>query len=94
VVAADTAETGAERAGIFFALWQVATKGSLAIASGLAYLALDAAGFEAGGSNDAFALWALTLLYAGVPIALKLVTVAMMWGFELDRERLAAVGAG
>ncbi|MEO0763706.1 MAG: MFS transporter, partial [Pseudomonadota bacterium] len=93
VIAADTAETGARRAGIFFALWQVATKTALAITSGLAYIALDLSGFEAGGENGAFALTALAVLYAGVPILLKLAAVAIMWGFTLDRGRLEAVGA-
>ncbi|MEM7498188.1 MAG: MFS transporter [Pseudomonadota bacterium] len=93
VVAADRAETGAERAGIFFALWQVATKVSLAVASGLAYLALDAAGFVAGEPNAESALLALALLYAGAPILLKLLAVALVWRFELDRNRLSALGA-
>ncbi|MEM6487548.1 MAG: MFS transporter [Pseudomonadota bacterium] len=93
VVAADTAETGARRAGIFFALWQVATKSALALASGAAYLTLDAAGFQATGDNDATALLALALLYAGAPIVLKLVAVWMMWGFDLDAQRLRALGA-
>ncbi|MEO1774140.1 MAG: MFS transporter [Pseudomonadota bacterium] len=93
VVAADTAETGAERAGLFFALWQVATKAALALSSGLAYIALDFAGFTAGGENSEGALLALALLYAGAPIVLKLIAVWLMWGFELDRERLATLGA-
>ncbi|MEM6354417.1 MAG: MFS transporter [Pseudomonadota bacterium] len=93
VVAADRAETGAERAGIFFALWQVATKASLAVASGLAYLALDASGFVAVGDNTESALLALALLYAGAPILLKLLAVALVWRFELDRARLSALGA-
>ncbi|MEM6678079.1 MAG: MFS transporter [Pseudomonadota bacterium] len=94
VVAADRAATGAERAGLFFALWQVATKASLAVASGAAYLALDAAGFVATGGNTAEALLALAILYAGVPIVLKLLAVALVWNFELDRARLEALNAG
>ncbi|MEM6421464.1 MAG: MFS transporter, partial [Pseudomonadota bacterium] len=93
VIAADTVETGAARAGLFFALWQVATKAALALSSGLAYIALDLAGFVAGGENTANALLALSLLYAGAPIVLKLIAVRLMWGFELDRARLNALGA-
>ncbi|MEO1456389.1 MAG: MFS transporter [Pseudomonadota bacterium] len=93
VIAYDTATTGAERAGIFFALWQVATKAALALSSGAAYIALDAAGFVAGGPNTDEALWALTLLYAGVPILLKVGAVALMWRFTLDRSRLESLGA-
>ena len=32
---------------------------------------------------------ALAILYAGVPIMLKLIAVALMWGFPLDREALS-----
>ncbi|MEM9784786.1 MAG: MFS transporter, partial [Pseudomonadota bacterium] len=95
VIAADTAETGAKRAGIFFALWQVATKTALAVTSGLAYVALEVAGFQAGAGadNSETALTTLTLLYAGAPIVLKLLAVGIMWRFDLDRERLQAMGA-
>ncbi|MEM6973411.1 MAG: MFS transporter [Pseudomonadota bacterium] len=95
VIAADTAETGARRAGIFFALWQVATKTALAVTSGLAYVTLDLfAGFQAGAGaeNSEMARWTLTLLYAGAPIVLKLIAVMLMWRFTLDRERLQAMG--
>ena len=93
VVELDTLRTGAARAGLFFAIWQVATKAALALSSGLALIALDRAGFEAGPGNGAFALTALAVLYAGSPILLKLGAVALMWGFPLDRSALAAARA-
>ncbi|MGF1658599.1 MAG: MFS transporter [Rubrimonas sp.] len=85
VVDLDTARTGARRAGLFFALWSVATKAALAVSGGLALIALDVAGFQPGAENDAGALTALALLYAAAPVALKLVAVSMMWNFPLDR---------
>lgn len=88
VVEDDTRRTGAARAGLFFAIWQVATKAALALSSGIALIALDGAGFETGAENTGTALWTLTVLYAGAPIVLKLVAVAMMWGFPLDRAAL------
>ncbi|MGD1923974.1 MAG: MFS transporter [Paracoccaceae bacterium] len=88
VVDLDTRQTGAARAGAFFAVWQVATKASLAIASGTALIALDIAGFVTGTPNDPAALWTLTLLYAGAPIVLKLAAIALMWRFPLDRTYL------
>ncbi|MEO0993751.1 MAG: MFS transporter, partial [Pseudomonadota bacterium] len=88
VVEIDSRATGAERAGLFFAIWQVATKAALALSSGLALLVLAGAGFEATGSNDGAALWTLALLYAGAPIVLKLIAVTLMWGFPLDRAAL------
>ena len=90
VISEDTRLTGQARAGIYFALWQVATKASIALSSGLALIALDASGFIAQSENTASALWTLTVLYAGVPIALKLAAAAMMWHFRLDRSAVDA----
>ncbi|MEM9146497.1 MAG: MFS transporter [Pseudomonadota bacterium] len=94
VVEIDRRTTGAERAGLFFAIWQVATKAALALSSGIALMLLASAGFEATGVNDEGALWALALLYAGAPIVLKLAAVALMWGFPLDRDALEAMRVG
>ena len=90
VVELDTRRTGAARAGLFFAIWQVATKAALAVSSGIALIVLDGAEFAAGTENTDGALWTLTILYAGVPIVLKLVAVGMMWRFPLDRTTLHA----
>ena len=88
VIELDRQRTGAARAGIFFAVWQVATKTSIALSSGLALIALDAAGFVSRAVNGESALLVLTILYAGVPIVLKLAAVACMWRFPLDRHTL------
>ncbi|MEM7507914.1 MAG: MFS transporter [Pseudomonadota bacterium] len=93
VIALDTSRTGQGRAGIFFALWQIATKAALAISSGLGFIALGWAGFQTAPENTSEALMTLTFLYAGVPIALKLIAVALMWRFELDREEMARLDA-
>lgn len=89
VIELDRQRTGAARAGIFFAVWQVATKASIAVSSGLALIVLDAAGFVSRAANGEYALLVLTVLYAGVPIVLKLAAVACMWRFPLDRHALA-----
>jgi len=94
VVEVDTLRTGARRAGLFFAIWQVATKAALAFSSGIALILLSRAGFSAEGSNDADALWALALLYAGAPILLKLGAVAIMWPFALDARALDEMRPG
>ena len=88
VIELDRQRTGAARAGIFFAVWQVATKASIALSSGLALIALDTAGFVSRAVNTDSALLVLTFLYAGLPIALKLGAVACMWRFPLDRKAL------
>lgn len=93
VVDADTAETGEQRTGLFFALWSVATKAALALSGGFALIALDVAGFEAGAENAPGALLALAGLYALAPVALKLVAVAMMWRFPLGEAEQRALRA-
>lgn len=81
-------------------LWGMATKLAFAIAVGMAYPLLELAGFDAKSQhNDATGLWTLAMLYAGLPVAVKLGVVCMMWNFPLDRarhaelqKRLGAVG--
>lgn len=94
VVELDTQRTGAARAGLFFAMWQVITKAALAFSSGLALIALGASGFEASGNNSDAALYTLSVLYAGIPILLKLVAVGLMWRFPLDRREVEAAAVG
>lgn len=99
VVDVDTRVSGEQRTGLFFALWGIATKLSFALAA-LSLPILHAVGFDATAldtsgrsTNDANALFVLTLLYAVVPIALKLVAMAMMWNFPLDAGRQRAIRA-
>lgn len=87
-IQADVIEDDAERhrtvrAGLFFALWSIATKAAIAFSSGAVFITLGLAGFSAGGTNDAASLWALTILYAGVPIVLKIGVIRLMWNFPL-----------
>lgn len=84
VVDLDTAGGGGRRTGLYFALWAMATKLALALAVGLAFPLLDAAGFRAGAVNQPSALLALALLYGGLPVAFKLAASALVWKFPLD----------
>lgn len=86
VVDLDTARSGAQRTGMFFAVWSVATKASLALAGGAALILLDLSGFKTGEANDPAALRNLALLYAVAPVGLKLIAVVLMWRFPLGRE--------
>lgn len=63
---------------VAFGLWSFVSKLSLAIAAGTLLPVLDAAGFRSGQSNSASALQTLTVLYAIVPCALKLVAIAVL----------------
>lgn len=84
VVDVDTAMSGEQRTGLYFAIWSVATKAATGVAGGAALWALASAGFEAGALNGPDVLLALSLLYAGAPVILKLIAVALIWRFPLD----------
>lgn len=83
IVELDGRLGGGERAGLFFGLWGMATKLALALAVGLAFPLLDLAGFDPQGANASSALLALALLYGGLPVAIKLAAIALIWNFSL-----------
>lgn len=88
VIDVDTAESGEQRSGLYFAAWSLATKLSLAVAVGVVFPLLAWFGFqpEQEGSNSASAVSALVAIYVWIPIALKLAAVALMWSFPLDLD--------
>ena len=95
VIDLDTAATGEQRSGLFFALWALAQKAALALAVGLAFPLLALAGFDpAAGQKQESGLVMLALLYAGLPCLLKLGAIALVWRFPIDeaeQNRLSGV---
>jgi glycoside/pentoside/hexuronide:cation symporter, GPH family len=90
VIDTDTAATGDERAGLFLGLWALATKLALAGAVGLAFPLLALAGFDpSAGTKTPDGLAALSFFYAGLPVLLKLVAIALVWRFPVDAESQA-----
>ncbi|MBL8833437.1 MAG: MFS transporter [Rhodospirillales bacterium] len=92
VVDVDTAGGGGQRAGLYFAIWAVAGKLALAAAPAIAFPLLDAAGYVRGAAGTGGHM-ALAALYAWVPVAFKLASVALMWNFPLDAARQARLRA-
>jgi glycoside/pentoside/hexuronide:cation symporter, GPH family len=87
VIDVDTAASGEQRSGIYFAAWSLATKLSLAGGVGVVFPALAAFGFDpAAGSGSGEGLMALAVAYAWIPIAFKLASIAIMWNFPLDED--------
>ncbi|MEM5472651.1 MFS transporter [Hoeflea sp. AS60] len=85
VIDVDTAASGEQRSGTYFAAWSLATKLSLAGGVGVVFPALAAFGFDpAAGSGSGKGLMALAIAYAWIPIAFKLASIAIMWNFPLD----------
>ncbi len=96
VIDVDTAETGSAggrgRAGLFFALWGMATKLALALAVGLSFPLLGLAGYDAGqGEMPPEALTMLAVLYGVAPVAFKLAALGLMSRYGLTAERQAAL---
>jgi GPH family glycoside/pentoside/hexuronide:cation symporter len=88
VVDADTVTTGSKRAGLYFALWSMATKLSFGLAVGIAFIALAVIGFQADAAeNDGRSLFALIALYALLPLVMKLASIGLVWNFEIDAVR-------
>jgi Na+/melibiose symporter-like transporter len=91
VIDADTAATGEQRSGLYFAAWSLATKLSLALGVGIAFPLLQAFGFDPapGAENGPEALLALAVIYAWVPIILKIAAIALMWNFPIGAKEQA-----
>ena len=92
VIDVDTARSGEQRSGLYFATWSLATKLSLAAGVGIIFPLLGLFGFDPapGADNSETALAALAVIYVWIPVALKLAAIALMWNFPLDE---AAQGA-
>lgn len=84
----QTARTGDSRAGLYVALWSLTGKLALALAVGLSFPLLELAGFRPGSGQ---APLALPLLYAAVPVALKLAAAGLIRRYPLDAVRQAAL---
>lgn len=83
VIDVDTAASGAQRSGLYFAAWSLATKLSLALGVGIVFPLLDRFDFVPGGDNGETALVALVSLYVWLPVMLKVVAIMLMWNFPL-----------
>lgn len=81
IFAQQVAEKGASEAEAF-GLWNFAAKLTLAIGAASVLPILDASGFNPGGENSTEALLRLSLLYAGLPCALKIIAIAMLLSFS------------
>ena len=85
VVDVDRAKTGQRRTGLFFAMWSMTTKLSLALSAGIFLPLLALTGFdEVTGDND----FALPYFYAFIPVLLKIPAIYLMWHYDLSEEKL------
>jgi glycoside/pentoside/hexuronide:cation symporter, GPH family len=92
VVDLDELRHREKRTGIFFAVWSIALKLSLALAAGIAFPILELVDFQRDvGDNLPGALLTLAILYAIVPVIFKLAAIALIWGFPLTAAKQAQI---
>jgi glycoside/pentoside/hexuronide:cation symporter, GPH family len=90
VIETDTAESGSERSATYMAAWSLATKLALALAVGIAFPVLAFTGFDPGRNLvTPGGLTMLAVLYAAVPIALKLIAIALVARLPMNRAQQA-----
>jgi len=80
-----------ERPATLFALWSMATKLALGASVGLAFPLLQAFGVDAAGDNGTVQVLAVALIYAAMPVVLKLIAVALVWRYPITAQRHAAI---
>jgi glycoside/pentoside/hexuronide:cation symporter, GPH family len=83
----DTARTGKQRQGLFFAVTGILVKFGQAVGQGLSLNVLDFAGYQAAGGNGAEAIFSLRLLYAILPNLLLLISLWIIWHYPLTATR-------
>ncbi len=93
VVDLDQTQSGEQRTGFFFALMSMTNKIGYALPVGVIYPALALVGFNPNGGNGPEAIAWLAAMFVGVPIACKLLIVALTWNFPITRETQAALRA-
>ncbi len=85
----DHARTRLQRQGLYFAVVGIMIKFGQAVGQGLSLNLLHLAGYKAAGGNGDDAIASLSLLYAILPNALLLFTIALIWRYPLTAVRHA-----
>ena len=98
VVDVDTAQTGLKRAGAYFSIWSMIRKLAYALGITVATTVVTIAGFDSladplNTTNTWFSLMVLTCVYSIVPAMFMLVTIPLLWNYDLTEERVAELQA-
>lgn len=70
-----------------FALWSFVSKFTLAFAAVALLPLLEWQGFRSGETNSAESLWALSMLYAGLPCLLKCLAIALLLATRIEETQ-------
>ena len=80
-----------DRTGLIFSAWSMSTKLALAFSALIAFPLLEWAGTvstnASTGSEKTYDPFVLAMIYAGLPVVLKVFAIALMWRHPLDRAR-------
>lgn len=87
VIDDDELRTGSRNEGQLIGLWSIAKKLAQALGAGVAFPILGLAGYVqgSGAGQPQSAVWALTLLYAGVPCLCNAAAIVIAWNYPIDR---------
>ncbi len=91
VIDYDKFKNKTSRAGICFAAWSMSTKLALALAVGISFPLLEYLGFSMGQTNEPSAIRTLSVIYAGLPVVFKLISIGLVWSFPINKERLEII---
>jgi glycoside/pentoside/hexuronide:cation symporter, GPH family len=85
----DLLRTGQDRTGLLYALVTLTGKAGYALAVGVTYVGLDMVGYvpRLGAQNEPGALFGLTALFIGLPVACNLIGAAFMARYPIDAKR-------
>jgi GPH family glycoside/pentoside/hexuronide:cation symporter len=84
---ADTAENGAERAGLMYSFLSLTSKFGIGWAVGITFPVLALMGFNPQHVNAPDAIEHMRIFYIALPIAFGIVSLAVMLGYPLDEAR-------
>ena len=87
VIDIDTLRSTEQRTGLFFALWGIADKLSIAVAAFLALSILAAFGFDPKIDNGPNALLALSVCFLLLPSLFSIGAAILIWNYPITSER-------
>ncbi|NIR43715.1 MAG: MFS transporter [Gemmatimonadetes bacterium] len=94
VIDYDEWRTGLRREGEYIGFWSIVKKLAAALSAGLAFPILDLSGYAPGAEQQgSAAVWALKLLYVGVPSLCNVIAFAIVWRYPIDRTAHQALRA-
>jgi len=84
---ADTAENGAERAGLMYSFLSLTSKFGIGAAVGIAFPILALMGFDPKHANPPAAIESMRVFYILLPVLLAGLSLAVMLGYRLDEAK-------